>query len=421
MNVLIISQAAWDNQNSVGNTYSNWFEDWNDDHFFHFYTRKQLPNNSVVEKYYNIAATDIIKGKFNGKTFSREDLNLLRGEYDKAHEKEQANIDSLRESSSIRGIANFAMDLIWWSKLWLNKSFKKFVNDASPDVLFAFATNQCILWPAIKYLKKEKNTRVVLFIADDCWGEICNQGQIRRNYNKRLYRKCLENADVLFGASEELCTAYNQIFDLNITPLYKCCHFETAVKERVNSPMVFSYAGNLLYGRAETLAKVADALEEINKDGVKVKLEIYTGATITPELIKMLNRNGTSEIMGKRSYDDIKKKLSDSDIVLHVESFEREQINCVRYSFSTKIIDCLQSGTNMLAIGPDEAASIDYFKKIPGAFWVNDVYSIKEVIEDIIGHKTMLMENANRVREFAIKHHGKNSAYSKLIKAFTEW
>ena len=229
MNVLMISQAAWNNQNSVGNTYSNWFEDLNDDHFFHFYTRKQLPNNSIAEKYYNIAATDIIKGHLKGKVFTREDLSTLSAEYDKAHEKEQADIDSLRINSGARGIANFAIDLIWRSRMWLNKSFKAFVSDVSPDVHFAFATNQCILWPAMKYLKEEKKTRVVLFVADDCWGEICNQGWLRRGYNKRLYKKCLENADVIFGASEELCSAYNKIFKINITPLNKSCNFETPV------------------------------------------------------------------------------------------------------------------------------------------------------------------------------------------------
>ena len=71
----------------------------------------------------------------------------------------------------------------------------------------------------------------------------------------------------------------------------------------------------------------------------------------------------------------------------------------------------------MLAIGPDGEASVDYLKKIPGAFWINDVNSIKNVIEGIIDKKSILVKNANKVREFAVRHHDKDSTRSKLLAA----
>ncbi len=46
--------------------------------------------------------------------------------------------------------------------------------------------------------------------------------------------------------------------------------------------------------------------------------------------------------MGPRSYDEIKHIMHEADVVLHVESFDEKSIETVKYSFSTKIIDCLQ-------------------------------------------------------------------------------
>lgn len=67
--------------------------------------------------------------------------------------------------------------------------------------------------------------------------------------------------------------------------------------------------------------------------------------------------------MGPRSYDEIKHIMHEADVVLHVESFDEKSIETVKYSFSTKIIDCLQSGSQILGVGPSGIASIEYLKK----------------------------------------------------------
>lgn len=84
---------------------------------------------------------------------------------------------------------------------------------------------------------------------------------------------------------------------------------------------------------------------------MRASLEIYSTATITEELDKKLNIKDSSRLMGSRPYDEITEILREADIVLHVESFEQKSIDKVRYSLSTKVADCLQSGAFVLGIG----------------------------------------------------------------------
>lgn len=422
MKILFVSQAAWDDKNSVGNTLSNWFEGdlWKNYEFFHFYTRKQNPHNRINATYYNLSAIDIIKGilkfKIRGKVFSNLNKNFEIIETSQLN-KEINQIDKLHSSTNKKDFIYFLHEQVWNSKIWFNKSFKKFLD--KPDILFCFATNQYILLPIVKYLKKHTNCKIVLFIADDVYGAIDNVAWYRQCYLRKEFEKCIEYSDKLYAVSEEMCELYEQRFNKPVEVLYKGCDLSTEPKGFLNEPIKIVYAGNLYYGRDDTLAELAKALEKINSTKTVAKLEIYTGATITSEIERKLNIVGSSEIMGSRPYNEIKEIMKNADIVLHVESFEEKQKELVKYSFSTKIIDCLQSGNVVLGIGPSNIASIEYLKKIDGAFVIDDMDNIFDSISKILNEKNILNENAKKTRDFAKENHELTVVREKLKEDLT--
>ena len=422
MKILFVSQAAWDDKNSVGNTLSNWFEGdlWKNYEFLHFYTRKQNPHNRINATYYNLSAIDIIKGilkfKIRGKVFSNLNKNFEIIETSQLN-KEINQIDKLHSATNKKDFIYFLHEQVWNSKIWFNKSFKKFLD--KPDILFCFATNQYILLPIVKYLKKHTNCKIVLFIADDVYGAIDNVAWYRQCYLRKEFEKCIEYSDKLYAVSEEMCELYEQRFNKPVEVLYKGCDLSTEPKGFLNEPIKIVYAGNLYYGRDDTLAELAKALEKINSTKTVAKLEIYTGATITSEIERKLNIVGSSEIMGSRPYNEIKEIMKNADIVLHVESFEEKQKELVKYSFSTKIIDCLQSGNVVLGIGPSNIASIEYLKKIDGAFVIDDMDNIFDSISKILNEKNILNENAKKTRDFAKENHELTVVREKLKEDLT--
>lgn len=420
MRILVFDQAAWDDTNATGNTFSNLFSGWNNDTFANFYTRKQVPKNSIVSEYYSVSAVDLLKNLLFGKNeigrFTADQIDQLKEKIETQHASEQSSIDKLHRTNN--ELIYWGMETVWRSRIWLNREFKKFLKDFSPDILFAFGTSTYILDPLIQYLKKNFGTKFVLFLVDDVYRDYSKKGFFRKWYLKKSFRNCIDNADLIYGISKELCSVYEGIFGRNITPLHKGCELKDLGKKTLNHPLKIVYAGNLFYGRDDTLATVARCLKKINAGGTEAELEIYTASTITDVIENKLNVPGASRIIGKRTYEEIKQISSEADIVLHVESFDPEQVEYVRYSFSTKITDCLQSGSGVLAIGPAGISSVEYLKAVPGAKVIDNPENIENVLTGIISSKEDLIEDARKIRDYALSHHDINKIRNNLRNDF---
>ena len=419
MRILVISQAAWNTSNSFGNTVSNWFDGWEDSQFFHFYARQQKPNTDIVNKYYNVSAAEILKkaltGKQAGKSF--DGFEAVEDIPNAETNREQEQIAKLHVKTN--EFVYWGMETIWRSRKWINMSFDKFINEADPDIIFAFATSPYILEPAIKYIKKKKpSVKVILYIADDVLTGFEHNAWYRRGYLNKGINYCINAADRLYGASVEMCEKYSHKYRKRVVPLYKGCAFDNPIKNESNKPLRLVYAGNLLYGRNDTLKEVIKALRIINKEECKAVLEVYSNTPIIKEEKDLWYDNLDAFYMGVRPYNDIKDILYNADIVLHVESFETIQKEAVKYSFSTKIIDCLQSGSVILGIGPDNIASIEYIRKINGAFVIDAKEDIEEGIKQIISSN--LIERATLTRKFAIENHDIRIVRDRLHKDFLE-
>lgn len=207
----------------------------------------------------------------------------------------------------------------------------------------------------------------------------------------------------MYGISQPMCDAYSKEFGCEVSLLHKGCEL-CAPKTSVNKPIKIVYAGNLMYGRDEILGKIASVLQNINAGGIKAFLRIYTGTTITDAIASKLSLGESSQIVGAKPYDEIKRVMKHADVVLHVESFEPDQMRLVRYSFSTKITDCMQSGSVMMAIGPSGIASIEYSKQIPGSIVVDDLNKLEYELKGIVDNPESLVGRAKMINDYAKTH-----------------
>ena len=130
-------------------------------------------------------------------------------------------------------------------------------------------------------------------------------------------------------------------------------------------------------------------------------MEIYTNAVITPEINVLLNIDGTSQIMGCRPFHEIQQIMKESDIVLHVESFDPGYFKVVRLSYSTKISDCLQSGAMMIIAGPDGIASVEEGKLIDGVEVITEERKIEVRLREILSNSNSILDAASRTNDIA--------------------
>ena len=401
MRVLVLSNVPWDTRNSYGNTLSNWFEGWDEVEFYNVYCRSSLPVNDVCKHYYTVPPLSLIKSFFRpskiGFRFSTGDN---KAEMDS---EENSLIQSVQQGN--KEWVYLISDLAYSTGIWKTKFYKQFIKEANPDIFFSFGIADSFMYENYCYIKKHTNAKIVTFVADDVYGAYLNSQSLRGSLQATRFSKMIEMSDHLYGASEELCGAYQKIFKKNFSPLYKGCISISNEKQDVNDPIRIIYAGNLLWGRDAVLSEVVNSLEEINADGIKACLEIYTGSARGPEVAKKLNKGASSRICGRLAYDEIVKIQNCADVLLQVESFDKHQIDIVKYSFSTKIIDCLQAGGTMLVIGPSGISSVEYSRRIPGVIVIDDLNNLTNTLRDVFINRMSLVERSKKIRKFAIKYH----------------
>lgn len=404
MKILIITRNAWDDSNAIGNTVSNFFSGIKDIEFANIYFRSALPKNELCSHYYQTSEVDVIKNwcfpqKIGKQFFLEQNQEKILA---KSKEKNERFLIRIIQKKGIR-LAYKASDYIWYSKRWINNNLKDFVESFCPDMIFAFVKSAPQYYLTIRFLRENYNIPLLSWIADDEYTELLQKKSKREIQNLKYI---LDESVMVKGCSQEICDYYNSIFQCNAEPLYKSCDLSVPIKTQVNNPMMIVYAGNLLYGRLTIVRQIADLIEKFSSEGLNIVFEVYSNtALLASEVQEYFGKMISTRYMGKRDYRFIKERLSKADIVLHVESFNQDQIIKTRYSFSTKIIDYLQSGSVLLAIGPQEIASMKYIKRVPGAYVVNDLANLDQELRRVLEDSSSFVSRAKESREFAKQHH----------------
>ena len=410
MRVLVLSNIEWSDNNAFGNTMSNLFANIKDVEVASLYRRSSKPNNSVCKKYYKISYTSIIKNFFNKEKIGEyfETPKPLETKTDITSEKKAIG---LIHKLKLNKLVYFVEDVLFATKKWENNKFKSFITKYNPNVLFLFARVNKIQNLFIKtILKYVPNCKVVVFAADDIYGA---------SPNKKILKEQFELATKIYAITPSLKKEYENIFDCPIDILTKGCNFSLPVIKKENPVKTIVYAGNLLYGRDNTLINLANAINNHNQENEnKLYLKVYSPTLIDDTVKNALNINGASEFCGAKPFLEIVEILNKADLVLQVESFDKAQQKIVKHSFSTKITDCMQSGSVLFAIGPKEVASMQAANDIDGAFAAFSVEEISGAIKQIA--KADLYESALKTREYAKEHFGIDKIQEKLVKDFNE-
>lgn len=418
MRVLIISDVPWRDDNSVGNTYSNIFSNFEGVEFANLYCKPGKPDSKIVKRYFQITEKELLLNLIGKK---KKDMPL-NNNVDVFNRQEQKIYDIAR---TLRFQSFFLIrELIWKIGKWKTKELNTFLNEYKPDIVFSFCLESLYYNNLIDYCRDYTESKLALFFADDVYSYAKRNPAylIYKHYSRQRIKKLAKTSDLIYGATPQLCDEYSDIFKKKITPLYKTCEDIIQNKSEVNKPLKITYTGNLFYGRWKTLALIAQAIKEINLDSTKARLDIYTTGLTTKQMDNMLNLEGASQLLGAIPYEQVKEVLKDSDIVLHVESFDKREIKKTRLSFSTKIVDCMQSGSCLLAVGPEETASIRLLKDYNIAQVVSDNSKerVKNNLLKLLADNSALTDTAYRMNQFAIEHHSlnflKDNLYADLEK-----
>lgn len=389
MRILIIADEVWNDEIHGNNVLSNWFMDYNAE-FAEIYCSPGVPKNMVCSRYFQITDAMMAKsfiGKPAGRAFDIS-VDAMQGDGEVSFaepipEKFYQTMKSIA-GESIRTLR----DLIWLTGKYDIEAMQKFIDDFQPDIVFCPRLLSPKLMRLEKLVAKMTKAPFVAFTADDeaslmqvSYSPLFWMKRLMfRNYFKdhvKLYRH-------YFTFSEEQAQEYRIKYGLSTSTLYKSGDFSKVfISKPVNNPIKLVYAGRLYCNRWKTLAAVADALQDVNAQGILMTLDIYTQEEVTDEHRTAILTSEAIKINGRVSPHELQEIYRNTDIALHVESFDKKYRYATRVSFSTKIIDLMASSCAILAICWDKHAGYQYLKEADAAFCVSDVNGIHPLLRKI--------------------------------------
>jgi glycosyltransferase involved in cell wall biosynthesis len=219
-----------------------------------------------------------------------------------------------------------------------------------------------------------------------------------------IVEKEKEDTDKLFGTDSVILT---KGIDFSNRPF---------ASHPLNNPIKFVYTGNLIIGRDKTMALIADAINELNGDDLKVELDIYSKDVPDDTIMARLNRE-SSHHKGFIQRSDVDRVQREADVVVFAEALEGKSANIARLSFSTKITDYLANGKCILAVGKDYIAPIDYFIKNDSAIIATGAEQIKEKIKLIVDNPSIVAEYGQKAYDCAVRNHEKAEVDRRFINS----
>lgn len=431
LRILIIADEVWNDDLHGNNVLSNWFSGF-DAEFAEIYCSPGIPNNEVCSNYFQITDSMMVKslfGKPAGKRFSLPPNQAIHN-----FDNTSAELPSIGFYNFMKSIAGEFLrtvrDIIWLTGRYNKKEMKKFIDDFQPDIIFSTRLLTPKLMRLEKIVSKITTVPFVAFTADD-------EASFRQlNYSplywiKRwlfrfFFRKHINLYKHYFTFSKEQAIDYTKEYGVTTSVLHKSGIFsDNFIPKNVQFPIKIVYAGRLYCNRWKTLADIAKAVKNINKEETKIAFDIYTQENVTKEQYDSICTSDEVQIKGKVSPVDLVKIYNDADIALHVESLDRKYRLATRVSFSTKLIDLMASTCAILAVCWDQHAGYQYLKENELAFLASDPEEIEPLLINIVNNPELVNIYSKKAWEFAKKKHSRkfiqdqiNSTFRKIVEKF---
>ena len=421
--VLVVSTNAWRDNTGI-NTLIEFFKCWNPDRIAQIYTKSTLPQTTVCNKFFSISENAVMRSVINrnittGREVYNENVNSIAD--NPSAEEEQKIYSSYK--GKVRELLSLCREIVWKFGKWKTAELDRFIDEFDADVLFIPIYPTIYMGRIQKYIISRTRKPVVTYLADDNYTYKSVHKDpislIHRHILRKYVKYIVEHSAKLMVIAPKQKEEYDRIFGVDSLVMTKGIDFEPFETYQVGKPIKMVYTGKLIIGRWKSLAAIADAFESINRDGIKIVLDIYTTDSLTDEQNRLLNRNGCS-VKGALTLEQVKAVQKEADILVFVESLEKKFRNTARLSFSTKITDYLRSGKCIFAIGDKDIAPIDYFNRYDSAVTASSYEQISEKVTELVNTPDLVLEYAKKAYDCGVEHHERGRMDSVLIHTIVQ-
>jgi len=415
--ILVISNNPFSNITNNGKTLASFFTEFPSENIYQLYFSSELPDNTHYKNYFKISDDDIIKSILKRNDICGEIIDYKTLKQIKINQNNKNSFDTFIKSIKKYNILRIIREMLWLSKRWNTELLSQWVKEISPEIIFLCAGDSGFAYDITKYIQEISGAKLVVYITDDYVlprKTLSPFWWIRRNYILNKMKYTVQRSDLFITISQKMRVEYRKLFGkdsilaMNMTESMK----DDTITVDNKTILTLVYAGGLHYNRYKTLNLLAKLLKRYNHEfggNRKAYLKIYSSQKLNRKMLKYLNIEGASEFCGKLNSKQLKETLNSCDILVHVESFDKKSIEATRLSISTKIPEYLSLGKPILAIGPEQIASMEFLED--SAFCITDQHNIyfklirllnDTKLHNELSKKALVKFNSNSLKEKTI-------------------
>lgn len=407
--LLIVGTVPYNTQ-STSRAFEAYFHNWEKENIAQIFSNQKSPVKGHCGTLYQITDYRLLQ-RWKGKKIETGVIYNY-DELPDCNESEERVDDSVNAQKAYRfggkhsPLTHLLRGLLWRKKLWCTEKLNKWLDDFRPEVVFLSFSDDYFISQIAYYVAKRYNIPIVSSIGDDYIFNYRFSLLPLYNLYKLTYRnhikKVLSHKGSAIYISDKIRDKYNSEFGLDGETVYLTSTTSRKEFAYVNqdNPLI-TYFGNIQMGRNISLNEIGYALGKINP---KYKLEIYSGET-NPEYYKLFEHNPNIIFGGRIPYEEVQKKMANSDVTVIVEGFREEDIYWSRYSLSTKAADALASGATILTYGSQECGIVEYMISTKASFVCTEKDQLENIIRSMLENKKLQKQFYNQQIVMTREHH----------------
>lgn len=424
--VLVVSNNPASNTENNGKTLNFLFSGWPSDRLAQIYFNNEVPTGSSFDNFYKLTGLDQLMANISynnrcsaGRSISRSSPvgrpSLRSGFisfFKKVINKRFEALKLLARDFSFFGIGGNSRVLRW-------------IDSFNPECIFLVAGNCCFSIDFAVYVSKVKSIPIILYITDDYLISGQAVGPLSDFHRRKLtvrFHKVFSESKCVFVISEYMAKAYFDKFGVTCNTLVNCARVDLRRRPvRTNECLRFVYSGGLHLGRYLSIIQFARILKiAASKLNVTYQFDVFSGQGLDKNKEYEFHENSIN-FQGGVDWMALQDELISSDFLLHVESFEPENVRKTMFSVSTKLPEYLSSGSCVIAYGPKDVASIRFIKDnfLGVVLSENDDESVK-LLMSVIKSKRQRSRYADRSRSYFDTYLAPEVQQAKLYNLINE-
>jgi glycosyltransferase involved in cell wall biosynthesis len=366
--VLVVSASVFGRSSGTGITLSNLFAGWPRDRLAQLYAEDRTPDPDMCETFRIFQPRDAPVEYHLFRLLARTHRQPPTTPEPAATTVADAGTEAGRVRSRMRAQLRTFVDL---TPIRVTGELSRWMRAQRPQVVYANLGSIRMMRLAV-IAARECRVPLVPHFMDDWPATLYGQGQLAglgRLGVRAALREVLRHTRYGMAISDAMAQEYRDRYGLPFDAFGNCVPIDDFAGaphpytiQHQDSVVNLVYVGGLHLNRWRGLLRVGEAAGRLTTGGREVRLTVHAPATDLDRYAHRFAGLPAVRMGDSVASDEVSGVLRRADILVHVESFARQNRRYTRYSLSTKIPQYLAAGRPVLGFGPAELASMAHLR-----------------------------------------------------------